>query len=168
MADSNSRFPDWGDFSVRSGRFEAGSEGEQLEDLLRAVVHNEVTASQSKFMLKEIYSKLNFQEQRAMRAQWHANDFGRQLAQEESICDWGEKVCECMLVHSQQASILSVLFCPVLSIGYVCSCCKANKAAKLAQLAQAAEEQEYEADSWTDPSFEQVASAPLQQRLLEN
>ena len=168
MAASKSRFPDWGDFSERSGKFEAGSAGEQLEDLLRASIHNEVTASQSKRYLQEIFSKLNFQEQRLMRQKWHANDFGRQLAQEESLCDKAEKSCECLLVHSQQASLVTVLFCPFLSIGYFCSFCKANKAAKLAQLAQAAEEQEYEADSWTDPFFEPVATAPLQQRLLEN
>ena len=168
MADSKSRFPDWGDFSARSGKYPPDSPGEQLEDLLRASLHNEVTASQSKFVLKEIYSKLNFQEQRAMREKWFANDFGRILAQEDSFFDQSEKCCECLLVHCQQASLLSVLFCPVLSIGYFCSFCKANKAAKLAQLAQAAEEQEYEADSWSEPFFEPLATAPLQQPLLEN
>ena len=74
---SQNRFPEWGDFSVPSGKFQEGSQGQQLEDLLRASVHNEVTNSQSKFCLKEIYSKLNFQEQRAMREKWFANDFGR-------------------------------------------------------------------------------------------
>jgi hypothetical protein len=81
-----------------------------------------------------------------MRAKWFANDLAWQLSEEDSTCDASEKVCECLLVHCQQASLLSVVCCPVLSIGYLMSYCKASKAAKLALLARAVEELEYESE----------------------
>ena len=171
QAGSQREYPDWGNIAFPTGLYPEGSQGKQWEDLLRATVHCEVTTSQCKHRLTDIYGKRNFAEKRQMRAKWHANDLARQLSEEDSTCDKSDKICECLLVHCQQASLLSVLCCPVLSIGYMMSYCKASKAAHLAILARAAEELEYEseeaeeANTW-DPFYAPIATAPLQQSLL--